>query len=106
VEDLLPRLIAEDLGFITPDVVELRRRGIQPDVVVRSERLVDAGSVRKIALFARVVQATGRMMRNLAREKELLLLIDDRFTHYRHLLLPYFMPPHAPRLGQRAPPVM
>jgi 4-alpha-glucanotransferase len=26
VEDVLPRLIAEDLGLITPDVVELRRR--------------------------------------------------------------------------------
>jgi 4-alpha-glucanotransferase len=26
VEDALPRLIAEDTGFITPDVVELRRR--------------------------------------------------------------------------------
>lgn len=26
VEETLPRLIAEDLGFITPDVVELRRR--------------------------------------------------------------------------------
>jgi len=26
VEDVLPRLIAEDLGYITPDVVELRRR--------------------------------------------------------------------------------
>jgi 4-alpha-glucanotransferase len=26
VEDPLPRLIAEDLGFITTDVVELRRR--------------------------------------------------------------------------------
>jgi CTP synthase len=38
-------------------VAELRRYGIQPDaVVVRSERPVDAGSVRKIALFAHVPQ--------------------------------------------------
>jgi Rad3-related DNA helicase len=31
-----------------------------------------------------VVQAAGRVMRNLAREKKLLLLIDNRFTQYRH----------------------
>jgi len=38
-------------------VAELRRYGIQPDaVVVRSERPVDANSVRKIALFAHVPQ--------------------------------------------------
>ncbi|MGC9051430.1 CTP synthase [Pyrobaculum sp.] len=38
-------------------VAELRRYGIQPDaVVVRSERPIDAGAVKKIALFAHVPQ--------------------------------------------------
>jgi len=39
-----------------------------------------------------VIQAAGRVMRNLAREKKLLLLIDDRFTQYKHLLPPYLRP--------------
>ncbi|ACB39815.1 CTP synthase [Pyrobaculum neutrophilum] len=39
-------------------VAELRRYGIQPDaVVVRSEKPIDAGSVKKIALFTNVPQS-------------------------------------------------
>lgn len=36
-----------------------------------------------------VIQAVGRVVRNLAREKKYILLIDDRFVEYRHLLPNY-----------------
>jgi Rad3-related DNA helicase len=49
-------------------------------------------SDRPLGDIDHVVQAAGRVMRNLAREKKLLLLIDDRFTQYKHLLPPYLRP--------------
>jgi hypothetical protein len=36
-----------------------------------------------------VIQAVGRIVRNLARERKYILLIDDRFLQYRHLLPNY-----------------
>lgn len=36
-----------------------------------------------------VIQAVGRVVRNLTRERKYILLIDDRFVQYRHLLPNY-----------------
>ncbi|ACB39820.1 helicase C-terminal domain-containing protein [Pyrobaculum neutrophilum] len=36
-----------------------------------------------------VIQAAGRVMRNLQRERKYILLMDDRFTEYKHLLPSY-----------------
>jgi hypothetical protein len=75
------------VGFPIPDV-RSDELWLKVDVLNR----LGFDGYRYAVLFTavnHVIQAVGRIVRNLARERKYILLIDDRFLQYRHLLPNY-----------------
>jgi Rad3-related DNA helicases len=75
------------VGFPIPDI-KSRELWLKVSVL----RQLGFDGYKYAVLFAavnNVVQAAGRVLRNLTRERKLILLIDDRFLEYRHLLPHY-----------------
>lgn len=78
------------VGFPIPDV-----KSRELWLAVRVLNRLNFSGYKYAVLFAavnHVIQAAGRVIRNLDQERKYIVLVDDRFLTYRHLLPSYLAP--------------